>query len=50
MEEKLIEAFCEFLEEWLECSRFEALIELVGGLLFLGTMFLYTIIILAIFA
>ena len=38
----------DLLEQWLECQWAEALIELIGGFLFLGVLFIWIIIVMAI--
>lgn len=38
----------DLLEQWLECQWTEALIELIGGFLFLGVLLIWIIIVMAI--
>lgn len=48
MERGIREKMKRFLEEWLETTWVEALLELIGGLLFFFTMIVYIIFFLAI--
>lgn len=48
MEGRVWEKMKRFLEEWLECPWTEAVLELIGGLLFFFTMIVYIIFFLAI--
>ena len=48
MEGRIRQKMKRFLEEWLETTWIEALLELIGGLLFFFTMIVYIIFFIAI--